>query len=125
MELIQYYAGQRCTVHVMDCGLRKHDVQHVLDDLEASGNRAYEQMLSLWERTSQHGVVWNDFKTKRLTKKINEFKARGGLRVLWFFDEPGDSIIICTHAFVKKQQKTPPGEIARAEERRVLYLKER
>ncbi|MCA1659492.1 MAG: type II toxin-antitoxin system RelE/ParE family toxin [Verrucomicrobiaceae bacterium] len=124
MELVQYFAGTRVTIHVMDCG-SKHDVQPILDELEASGNRDYKQMLALWERTAEHGVIWNDFKTKRLTKHINEFKARGGLRVLWFFDEPGNSIIICTHAFVKKQQETPRGEIDRAEERRVLYLKAR
>jgi phage-related protein len=123
MELIRYCNGERHTIHLMDCG-SKHDVRYVLDQLEANGNRDYYQMIDLLDRTAKHGVIWNDLKTKKLTSTINEFKARGGTRFLWFFDQTNRSIIICTNAFVKKQQKTPREEIKRAEERRMLYCQD-
>jgi len=44
-------------------------------------------------------------------------------RILWFYDE--GCLIICTHYFVKKTQKTPPAEIARAKRIRDAYFKEK
>ncbi len=44
--------------------------------------------------------------------KIYELIA-GGLRVLYFLGESGQ-VVICTHLFLKKSQKTPPREVARA-----------
>lgn len=44
-------------------------------------------------------------------------------RILWFYDE--GRVIICTHFFVKKTQKTPPGEIARAKRIRDAYFKDK
>ncbi len=45
------------------------------------------------------------------------------IRILWFYDE--GCLIICTHFFVKKTQKTPPGEIARAKRIRDAYFKDK
>jgi len=42
-------------------------------------------------------------------------------RILCFFDK--GKIIILTHGFIKKAQKTPINEIKRAEEYRTDYLK--
>ena len=41
------------------------------------------------------------------------------VRILYFFDK--GRIILCTNGFVKKQQKTPRGEIELAKQRRKLY----
>ena len=44
---------------------------------------------------------------------IWQFKVRGGLyRIPWFYD--AKRLIICTHFFVKKGQKTPSAEQERA-----------
>lgn len=41
------------------------------------------------------------------------------LRILYFFDK--DKIIIATNGFIKKQKKTPPGEIELAKRSRADY----
>ena len=49
-----------------------------------------------------------------------EFKTKGGVRVMGFWDE--GLLIVCTHGFLKKSQKTPPGEIDRAVVARFEYF---
>ena len=61
--------------------------------------------------------------TKHLFKDIFEARARIGsdiTRVLFFFYV--DKRIIATHGFVKKTQKTPPAEIARAKSHRTAFI---
>lgn len=45
-------------------------------------------------------------------------------RLLAFWDKIGeiDTLVIATHGFIKKTQKTPPKEIAKAEEIRKIYF---
>lgn len=45
-------------------------------------------------------------------------------RLLAFWDKTSgiDTLVIATHGFIKKSQKTPPKEIAKAEEIRKAYL---
>lgn len=48
-----------------------------------------------------------------ITDGIWQFKVRGGsYRIPWFYD--ANRLIICTHFFVKKGQKTPSAEQERA-----------
>lgn len=44
-------------------------------------------------------------------------------RIMWFYDE--GRLIICTHYFVKKTQKTPPAQIERAKRIRDAYFKDK
>lgn len=62
---------------------------------------------------------------KKLTDEIWEFKTRYDkhqIRLLAFWDPNRKSLIICTHGFVKKSQKTPKHEIEKALEFRKRYL---
>jgi len=62
---------------------------------------------------------------KKLTKEIWEFRTRYDkqqIRLLAFWDPNLNSLIICTHGFIKKTQKTPKSEIQRALEFRRKYL---
>ena len=43
-------------------------------------------------------------------------------RLFAFWDTSSSSIVIATHGFIKKTQKTPKKEIARAEEIRKQYF---
>ena len=63
---------------------------------------------------------------KKLTSEIWEFRTRFDrrqIRLLAFWDPKKNSLIICTHGFVKKTQKTPKAEIEKALEFRKKYLK--
>jgi phage-related protein len=67
---------------------------------------------TLLRRMAEHGQVKNEQKFRHLVGKIWEFKSDQN-RVLCFLH--GKSWIL-THGFIKKQDKTPPKEIARAED---------
>jgi phage-related protein len=43
------------------------------------------------------------------------------VRVLWFYGDNTERLIVCVRAFVKTFPKTPPDEIAAAKAARVLY----
>ena len=71
---------------------------------------------------------------EELLKKLNEFiwefrTLHNGIsyRLFAFWDKSSgkDSLVIATHGFIKKKQKTPVYEIRKAEEIRIAYLKNR
>jgi len=129
VELVEYLRGNAHRILLIDCQENKLDVAPFLERLRRDGSKDYNQLLALLDRTAKFGVVWNDFKTKRLkgdqAKPLCEFKARGGNRILWFFDDDENAVIVCTHAFLKKKDKTPTNEIERAQERRRLYYEQK
>lgn len=56
---------------------------------------------------------------KKLTDNIWEFRTRYkgmAYRLLAFWDKDTKALVIATHGFIKKKQKTPSNEIKRAEE---------
>jgi phage-related protein len=62
---------------------------------------------------------------KKLTDVIWEFRTRYDkqqIRLLAFWDPNLKSLIVCTHGFIKKTQKTPKSEIKKALEFRKKYL---
>jgi phage-related protein len=64
---------------------------------------------------------------KKLTKEIWEFRTRYDkqqIRLLAFWDPNKQSLIICTHGFVKRTQKVPKSEIDKAQKFRTQYLKQ-
>lgn len=63
------------------------------------------------------GNIW-EFRTKFLTKHIR-------LLAFWDKSENTKTIVVATHGFFKKTQKTPKSEIERAEKIREQYFKEK
>ena len=61
------------------------------------------------------GEIW-EFRTKYLRKQIR-------LLAFWDKEDSRDTLVIATHGFVKKTQKTPKSEIAKAENIRNEYIK--
>jgi phage-related protein len=97
-----------------------------LENLDRESNPDATRIAYLISRTADHGPPRNELHCRALEGKhaegLFEFKAPGGTRVLWFYDK--NRIIICTHGFVKKGQKTPRKEIDKAQAIRQLYLEE-
>ena len=98
-------------------------VLEFLERLEKDSNSDAARLLYLFARTAEHRHPNNEQQCKHLDDGIWEFKASNGARVLWFYDE--GRIIVCTHGFVKKKQKTPPEEIRRAKRIRKKYFEEK
>lgn len=83
----------------------KDDTLRNLDRLKKRGNKAREPL------------------SKKVSKNIFECRTKsvdGITRVFFFFTV--SRLIICTHGYVKKTQKTSPEEIQKAENIRLLYL---
>jgi len=63
---------------------------------------------------------------KKLNNEIWEFRTnydKQQVRLLGFWDPTQKAIIICTHGFIKKTQKTPKAEILKAMNFKKRYLK--
>lgn len=87
--------------------------------------QASEEMTQWWldlantlDEVAKDGAPKNGEKFSFIADGIHEFKA-WKLRIACFFD---DHLIICTHGFLKKQQKTPKGELERAKKARTAYF---
>jgi phage-related protein len=82
--------------------------------LESMPSQVQQKFAALFAWMGDHGRISNEQKFKHLSgsDQIFEFKADQG-RVLCFFFIA--QRIILTHGFSKKGQKTPKGEIERAE----------
>jgi phage-related protein len=86
----------------------------VLPILSKQGRKAeIVQLQALFQKFSELGP-WNDpTKLKALEDGFYEFKLKTGLRVFFYYDEKNRQVVILTHAFHKKSQKTPPKELER------------
>jgi phage-related protein len=89
------------------------------NELGANLQKDAISMLALLESCAQNGLPRNTEISHKLDGAIWEF-IRGRLRVLWFTDE--GRVIVCTHGFIKKSQRTPAREIRRAERMYQDYL---
>lgn len=70
-------------------------------------------ILDLVSKEIQGPRVLNEKICHTIDKKHGIWQfSKGRIRLLWFYDE--GRCIICTHAFLKKSQKTPKATIAKA-----------
>lgn len=114
MRTVQFYrtSGGKCPV------------QDFLDSLPTKAAQKVTWVLRLLEDLDI--VPASYFKKLINTEEIWECRMQMGsnaYRVLCFFD--GNAVVILTHGFAKKSQKTPKQEIERAEAYRRDYLKRR
>lgn len=87
-------------------------VLEFLQDLKRDGAIDYRKMVARLKLLADNGAPSNEEQCKKLEDDIWELKAGDGIRILWFYER--ERLIICTHGFRKKFQKTPPGEIEKA-----------
>lgn len=90
-----------------------------LAGLEGQLARDGRRMLRLLARVASKGAPRNTQISHQLDSGIWEF-IQGRIRVLWFYDQ--GRMIICSHGFVKKRQRTPADELERARGARRRYL---
>ena len=85
-------------------------VKEFIDSLEDPDQK---KVMALLERAAEHGPPNNIEKFKKLEDNIWEFKS---FQVRMLCSLEGRKVIILTHGFIKKKDKCPPNEIARAKE---------
>lgn len=89
-----------------------------LENLNAQSQAAIERLMSFIDMASRESQGPNCFDDGishyvDQNNKIFEFVA-GRLRLLWFYSPTERKIIICSHAFLKKTNKTPKSDIRKA-----------
>ena len=91
-----------------------------LDDKAAARIDAFIERLRIYGNQMQGKFV------KKLTHEIFELRVKQFDRIfrILLFYHPG-MLIVVTSGFQKKTERTPPGEIARAEQLRNLWMKYR
>jgi phage-related protein len=91
-----------------------------LDEKAAARIDAFLDRLRVYGNRMQGKFV------KKLTNDIFELRVKQFDRIfrVLFFYQPG-RVIVITSGFQKKTEQTPPGEIARAEKLRKLWMKHR
>ncbi len=98
----------------------------VEDFLDSLPGKVVQKIAWVLEILEQQGMLPSTYFKKLVNTEIWECRIQHGsniYRIFCFFDK--GSIIILTHGFIKKTQKTPIDEIKRAEEYRSDYLKRR
>jgi phage-related protein len=91
-----------------------------LDDKAAARIDAFIDRLRIYGNRMQGKFV------KKLSREIFELRVKEFDRIfrVLFFYQPGMFIVV-TSGFQKKSQETPPGEMARAEKLKKLWMKYR
>lgn len=94
--------------------------------MDALDVKAAARVDAFIERLRVYGNRMQGKFVKKLTGNIFELRVKQLDRIfrVLFFYHPG-MLIVITSGFQKKTQQTPPGEIARAEQLRTLWMKYR
>lgn len=81
---------------------------------EATRRAASEwpKLVRLLDYVANAGPPKDAEKSKPLRDGIFEFRTKGGLRLLWFYDE--GRVVICANGYIKQGQKTPKEQIEEA-----------
>lgn len=108
----------------------------MLEKFKVIYSKEADEFLGSLSVKAREKILYNVRKAKfvidpKLFKKLEgtdiwEFRTKyDGIqyRLLAFWDTEQETLVIATHGFVKKVQKTPKKEIERAEEIKYLYFK--
>lgn len=95
-------------------------VQAFLHELESDSPSDYRQVMALLHTTAMTGPPKSEMRSRSLGDDIFELKTRGGIRILYFYDE--GRLVICTEAVRKPKERELRGVKTRAVEARRRYL---
>jgi Gp49-like protein DUF891 len=65
----------------------------------------WPKLARILDYVGQAGAPKSAEKSKQLREGVFEFRTKGGLRLLWFYDE--GHLVICVNGYIKEGQKTP------------------
>ena len=86
----------------------------------SSAPSEWPKLVRILDYVVEAGPPRDDEKSKLLRDGIFEFRTKGGLRLLWFYDE--GSLVICVNGYIKQGRKTPNQHIEEALSWKKNYL---
>jgi hypothetical protein len=97
-------------------------VADFLEDLKTKRLDLYKKIMALINYTATHGPPRNEEKC-RMLNEYDGFELKASqVRIMAFWDKAKEKVIICTHGFIKKKNKTDKNELKKLKETRQLYL---
>jgi len=118
-------SGQRDEWRIVEFPARKKPISRfVRQDLTNEQQKAVGAYLGKCQGHTK-GPFWNSYKFKKLTDSegVWEMKPSAQVRLLGFFPPDKKKTFVLTNGFIKKQNRTPPQEIKKAERIRQQYLR--
>ena len=112
--IIAYQIKQGARFRLMAVGTQENEKVHLpyLEFQEEALCRAateWPKLVRILDHTVEVGPPRDEEKSKLLREGIFEFRTKGGLRLLWFYDE--GRVVICVNGYIKQGQKIPNAEI--------------
>lgn len=112
--IIAYEIRRGARFRLMAIGTQENEKIHLpyLEFQQEAIRRAgteWPKLVRIIDHTADAGPPKDEEKSKPLREGIFEFRTKGGLRLLWFYDE--GRVVICVNGYIKQGQKTPNAEI--------------
>ena len=120
--LQEIITGRTCSLFAM-AGEDDCPVHDFLKELMETDRNEFAKAMKLLTDTAENGPpIKNEQKCRFFREqKVFELKTIGGVRIMAFWD--AGMLIVCTHGFMKKSQKTPAKQLERAAAARNQYVR--
>lgn len=122
LRRLKNYASDDCWSIVGMCNDRGDcPTNDFLSGLDANFEKDVNRVRVLFTHIAKNGLNQLSVDVSHnIAPEIFEF-IRGRLRIVWFYGD-GVRIVVCSHGFLKKGQKTPRAEIEAAQRARSSYI---
>lgn len=122
LRRLKNYASDDCWSIVSLCNDRGDcPTDDFLSGLDANFEKDVNRVRVLFTHIAKNGLNQLSVDVSHnIAPEIFEF-IRGRLRIVWFYGD-GRRIVVCSHGFLKKGQKTPRSEIETAQRARSSYV---
>jgi phage-related protein len=122
--IIAYQIKQGARFRLIAVGTQEDEKIHLpyFDFQQEAMRRAaneWPKMVRILDYVADAGPPKDAEKSKQLREAIFEFRTKGGLRLLWFYD--AGNVVICVNGYIKQGQKTPNQQIDEAIQWRNKY----
>jgi phage-related protein len=107
----QFYTGSLRSVHFLVCD-GNCEMDEFLDSLRSQKPVEFDKLCRLLQFHCDSDIR-NEEKLKTLQDGLYELKSHQ-IRVIFFYHCTSRNVVVCTHGILKKKDKLPPAELARA-----------
>ena len=112
--IIAYQIKQGARFRLMAVGTQENEKAHLpflefQQEAASRASREWPKLVRIMDHTAEAGPPRDEEKSKPLREGIFEFRTKGGLRLLWFYDE--GRVVICVNGYIKQGQKIPNAEM--------------
>lgn len=123
--IVAYEIKQGARFRVIAVGTQENDKVRLpyvefQEQATSAEPKEWPKLVRILDYAADMGPPKDGEKSKLLREKIYEFRTKGGLRLLWFYDE--GSLVVCVNGYIKNSQKTPNSEIDTAIEWKTKYF---